>query len=156
MTLAFPTYHASSQAPYGGLSVSHGSQAKSLPMLTNVGALAARSLKEKVPGMIVRQTLRAVTKHQIQKQAGDHFGPLGQLAGNVYNFVSESADLRSWLLLPAYTAAMQMELPPGEQSVNLMAPGVSMSHKIDVKSRKTTLVRVVNTRSRLFIQTFEL
>lgn len=156
VTLAFPTYHASSQAPYGGLAVSHGSQSKSLPMLTNVGALAARSLKEKVPGMIVRQTLRAVTKHQIQKQAGDHFGPLGQLAGNVYNFVSESADLRSWLLLPAYTAAMQMELPPGEQSVNLMAPGVSMSHKVDVKPRKTTLVRVVNTRSRLFIQTFEL
>jgi len=156
VTLAFPTYHASSQAPYGGLSVSYNGQEKSLPLLTNVGALAARSLKEKVPGMIVRQTLRAVAKHQIQKQAGDHFGPLGQLAGNVYNFISENADLRSWLLLPAYTAAMQMELPPGEQSVNFMGPGVSMTHKIDVKSRKTTLVRVVNTRSRLFIQTYEL
>lgn len=156
VTLAFPMYHASSQAAYGGLSVSHSGTTKTVPLLTNVGALAARSLKEKVPSMIMRQTLRAIAKHQVQKQAGDQFGPLGMLAGNVYNFLSEGADLRSWLLLPAYTAGMQMELPAGTQSVDLRAPGVSMAQKIEVKARRTTLVRVVNTRSRLFIQTFEL
>lgn len=156
VTLAFPMYHASSQAAYGGLSVSYSGTTKTVPLLTNVGALAARSLKEKVPSMLVRQTLRAIAKHQIQKQAGDQFGPLGMLAGNVYNFISEGADLRSWLLLPAYTAGMQMELPAGTQSVNLVAPGVSLAQTIEVKARRTTLVRVVNTRSRLFIQTFEL
>lgn len=158
VTIAFPFYHASSVSPYGGLAVAdaQGKPVAQAVVLTNFGALAARALKEKVPGMLVRQTARALVKHQIQKQAGDSFGPLGQIAGNIYNFASESADRRSWLMLPAYAAGTRLELPEGDQVLKLSAPGVAYDQAIKVRARKTTILRIVNTRSHLIPQVFEL
>lgn len=156
VTIAFPFYHASSVQPYGGLTVTAGADTRQAVMLTNVGALAARSLKEKVPGMLVRQTARAVAKHQLQKQAGQSMGLVGQLGGSIYSMLSESADRRSWLMLPAYTAATRLELPEGQQTLSLQAPGVAYDQAVPVRARKTTILRLINTRSRLVPQVFEL
>jgi hypothetical protein len=47
--------------------------------------------------MLVRQTLRAQTKHKMQQQANDQGGAILGLLVGAYNIISENADLRSWL-----------------------------------------------------------
>lgn len=156
ITIAFPFYHASAAVPFGGLKVAAGNvQADAVP-LVSVAALAARSLKEKVPGMMVRQVGRAFAKHELQKQVGDQLGPFGQLAGNLYNLASESADRRSWLMLPAHAGAARLDLPVGLQKLDLSAPGVQTVQEVRVNPRRITLLRLINTRSGLFQQVVEL
>ena len=67
----------------------------------------------------------------------------------VYNLVSERADLRSWLSLPAYGMAAELMLPAGEQVVVLSAPGASASVTVPVKAGGITLVRAVHVGSML-------
>ena len=122
-------------------------QAASTEVLVRLNATAARALKDRIPGMLVRQTLRAAAKYEAQKQANDNMGLLGALSTQIYNLVSERADLRSWLTLPAYGMATRMELPAGEQVIMLSASGGSASVTVPVRAGGVTLVRVVDVGS---------
>ena len=94
--------------------------------------------------MLVRQTLRAATKYEAQKQANENLGLLGAITTQVYNLVSERADLRSWLSLPAYGMAAEIMLPAGEQTIVVSAPGASASVTVPVRPGGITLVRAVH------------
>jgi hypothetical protein len=97
--------------------------------------------------MLVRQTLRATAKYQAQKTANDNFGLAGALFTQIYNLVSERADLRSWLSLPAYGMAAEVTLPAGEQSVQLSGPGGGATLTVPVRGGGVTIVRVVTAGS---------
>ncbi|MGB1203673.1 MAG: hypothetical protein ACPG75_08905, partial [Alloalcanivorax venustensis] len=118
-------------------------------VLTDVGGLAARHLREQLPGMLVRQTLRATTKYNLQKKANDDFGPVGAILTQIFNVVSEQADLRSWLSLPAYAQATRLMLPPGEHRLQLSTPGGGASLTVPVVEQGVTVIHVVATPGRL-------
>lgn len=114
-------------------------------VLTETGRLAARNLRDRVLGRVVRQVVRAYSKYRLQKQAGQIAGPIGQFAANVYNLVSEQADLRSWQLLPATAQVAGLDLEPETDAIRvlqggrmleipvlLQADGVHVVHVIDV------------------------
>ena len=113
--------------------------------------MAARALRDGVPGMLARQTLRATAKYEAQKRANDDLGLFGAFATQIYNLVSESADLRSWLTLPAYAQLARLELPPGDQALTLWGTGGSATVEIPVTRGGITLVRVIDTGQRLHI-----
>ena len=144
-SVAFPTYQATDLVPPQPLQVRGGDSASSrTEVLARVNAMAARTLKDRIPGMLVRQTLRAATKYEAQKQANENLGLLGAITTQVYNLVSERADLRSWLSLPAYGMAAEIMLPAGEQTIVLSAPGASASVTVPVRPGGITLVRAVH------------
>lgn len=146
-SVAFPTYRPEDfQAP-SALKVVAGDQVVATEVLVDVGATAARALKEEVPGMLARQTLRAATKYSAQKQANDNLGLFGALVTQVYNLVSERADLRSWLTLPAHGLATRLELPAGVHVLQLSGSGADASVAVPVRAGGVTLVRVVDTGS---------
>lgn len=144
-SVAFPTYQPTDMVPAQALQVRGGDSASTrTEVLAQVNAMAARTLKDRVPSMLVRQTLRAAAKYEAQKQANENMGLLGAVTTQVYNLVSERADLRSWLSLPAYGMAAELMLPAGEQVIVLSAPGASASVTVPVKAGGITLVRAVH------------
>ena len=144
-SVAFPTYQPQDLTPAQVLQVRGGDSASTrTEVLAQVNAMAARTLKDRIPGMLVRQTLRAATKYEAQKQANENLGLLGAITTQVYNLVSERADLRSWLSLPAYGMAAELMLPAGEQAIVLSTPGASASVTVPVKPGGITLVRAVH------------
>ncbi len=124
--------------------------------VANVGAMAVKDLKEQIPQLLVRQTLRGITKYQLQKQSGDHLGLAGSLVASIYNMVSESADRRSWLTLPNSAQVLRFNLPEGQRELTLSAGQAQRSVKLDVKPQKTTLLRVVHVNNQLIPQIFTL
>jgi hypothetical protein len=92
--------------------------------------------------MLVRQTLRATAKYNLQKKANDDFGPLGAFATQLYNLVSEQADRRSWLTLPAYAQATRFSLPQGEHTLVLSTPGGNATLTVPVVNRGLTVIHV--------------
>ena len=147
--VAFPTYSAADKPRPAPLTMAVDDTTARTEVLTDVGGLAARHLREQLPGMLVRQTLRATTKYNLQKKANDDFGPVGAILTQIFNVVSEQADLRSWLSLPAYAQATRLMLPPGEHRLELSTPGGGASLTVPVVEQGVTVIHVVATPGRL-------
>lgn len=143
--VAFPVYEVADQVPPVPLFAQGEQEAARTEVLVRINGAAAKALKDQVPSMLVRQTLRAAAKYEAQKQANENLGLLGALSTQIYNLVSERADLRSWLTLPAYGMAARMELPAGTQVIKLSASGGSASVEVPVRAGGVTLLRVIET-----------
>ncbi len=150
-SVAFPTYALADKPMPNTLRVldSASQPLGETQVLADVGALAAKDLKERMPGMLVRQTLRATAKYNLQKQANDNFGLLGSLSTQIYNLVSEQADQRSWLTLPAYAQATRFALAPGEHSLVLSTPQGNATLTVPVVDRGLTVIHAVAVPGRL-------
>jgi uncharacterized protein len=156
VSVAFPIYNSPWQVPEG-LSVSAGdSTLGATESIVNVHALAVKSLKEHLPAMLVRQTLRAGAKYAMQKEANDRGGALAGITTQIYNIVSEQADRRSWLTLPRDAQILRSALPSGEHMLTLSAGVQQQTTSVTVQASKITLLHVVNSGSRLIVHSYTL
>ncbi|MEN9492529.1 MAG: hypothetical protein RJA63_2978 [Pseudomonadota bacterium] len=94
--------------------------------ITSIDAMSRRALRDDLPGIIVRTTIRAIAKGATQKElskAGGWAGLAGGLLGAVATAVTEKADERVWRTLPARIAIGRAVLPAGQHTLTLPAPG---------------------------------
>ncbi len=160
-SIALPTY-AEVPSPTAPVRVALDGQAlASTAPICNVGALAARALAEQMPGILARQVARAVAKAVAAKAAHDQGGNGGEWAGlavTLYNVLSEQADLRSWLTLPAHVQVLGAWVDPGNRRVELTAPGggTRWSGDVTLQAGRTTIVYVTRmdlaVYSHVFVQ----
>jgi len=138
--LVFPTYF-NPQKNYRALVVGlYGQRLGETQTIVNVSALAAKALKEQLPGMMVRQGLRAMAREQLKSQQGDNLVSalvgLGQLLLN-------RADLRSWLTLPAEVQMMHSIVDSGQQTLILKDGIHNAEININILPGRTTVVHVI-------------
>lgn len=158
ITLAFPYYETDFWPVSQTLRVMGGefNEFGTTKELVDVSALAVKDLKEQIPQLLVRQALRGFAKYQLQKQSADHLGFAGQLAANLYNVVSESADRRSWLTLPHSAQVMRFNVDAGDQTLNLATTTTQAKINISVPENRTIFIRVVGVNNQLIPQVFTL
>jgi uncharacterized protein len=96
------------------------SREAALHTVVNVDAMAKRELKDRMPGIILRSTIRATLKAVAQKEVQERDALFG-LALMLVNVVSESADERMWRLLPSSTLLARTSLDYGEHTVTIGA-----------------------------------
>jgi len=89
-----------------------------LTQLNSTTAMSRRALRDDMPGIILRTTVRAVTRGVAQKQINDT-NPLAGLAVGLTSAVLEGADTRTWRTLPDYTQVVRLRLKKGEHQVTL-------------------------------------
>ena len=102
----------------GAVSVAGASGATPASPAVNVRSLAARDLKEQLPGIITRNITRAAVQAGAQaavNASGNNYAKIAVFVGNAVVSALRSADTRSWRTLPA---SQQVWCDPG------MAPGV--------------------------------
>lgn len=107
--------------------------------LVDTDALAARALREQMPGILVRTTLRAIAKQTLQRELNERSPGLGAIS-TVYSLLSEQPDLRAWTNLPAQVLLQRLSLPAGAQRVDI--PGMP-SLLVDVPAGRRVLLHVV-------------
>jgi hypothetical protein len=157
LSIAFPYYTSSNWPSANTLTIYHNHQNLGQPQqVANVGAMAVKALKEKVPGMVVRQVLRAKAKYETNQAAARNAGLIGSLVATIYNVVSEQADLRSWLTLPNNAQVLRTPLTPGEQNIELSVNGMSQTVSVNMRGGKTTILRIIQVNNRLYYETFNL
>ena len=152
--IALPMYVEMPPPPVPASVALGGQPLASTAPICNVGALAARALAEQMPGILTRQVARVVAKTVAAKAAKDELGEWGGLAMALYNVLSEQADLRSWLTLPAHVQILSAWVDPGTPVAALSAPGAGAfwSGAVTLKAGKTTLVYVTRIDSAVFSQ----
>ncbi|WP_417695326.1 COG3014 family protein [Pseudomonas sp.] len=89
-----------------------------LTQLNSTTAMSRRALRDDMPGIILRTTVRAITRGVAQKQINET-NPLAGLAVGLTSAVLEGADTRTWRTLPDYTQVVRLRLKKGEHQVTL-------------------------------------
>lgn len=158
ITVAFPYYDPSTWPKSATLSVSDDlfNDFGETDPLVQFGALAVKNLKEQLSALITRQILRGIAKNELQAQSGQQMGGAAQLIANIYNIVSERADLRSWLTIPNTGQALRMNLKAGKRELTLRAPNTMEKLALEIKAGRTVFVRVIHVDNRLITQVFPL
>lgn len=152
IAVAFPIYNAGWSPPARLTIRDSGAVLGETEPICDVRALAIRALKEKVPAMTLRQILRAGAKAATTVKMKKDLGPFGELTSTLWNFVSENADLRSWLTLPESAQIFRAPLPPGPHRLVLTHERLSAPVLVDVDVRKMgkTILRVVRIGNRFY------
>ncbi len=113
---------------------------KALPVypVTSVDAMARRALKDDMPGIVLRGTIRAITKSVAQKQAGDRNAIAGLLV-TIAAVVTEGADERVWRTLPSHILIGRTTLPWGKYTIGVSGPFGVKSVEANVMGRHTVI-----------------
>ena len=129
--MAFPKYR---NRPYAvSYSRIHAYDAKgaliseNTELVQDIGKIATENLKRRRLRFIAKSAARATSKYLIAKKQEESIKKKNNnvMAGwfnffaNLYNIVSEQADLRSWQTLPDQIRMARLLLPPGEYTLVL-------------------------------------
>ena len=127
-----------------------------LALLTSVDVMARRALADEMPGIIVRSSVRAITKGVAQKAVDKTTANLGMaglfvsLATKVVSISSEVADERGWRTLPGFYSVGRVKLPEGTNTVTIQTPAGVKTLDFQV-SGKYAVISLRTTGSSLYL-----
>ncbi|MFW3896386.1 COG3014 family protein [Pseudomonas bharatica] len=93
-------------------------KALNLTALNSTSAMSRRALRDDMPGIILRTTVRAVTRGVAQKQINET-NPMAGLVMGIASTITEGADTRTWRTLPNDTLVTRVRLRQGEHQLSL-------------------------------------
>lgn len=143
-TLSFPVVKADNSTPFF-TQVGVDGQPVNLTALNSTSAMSRRALRDDMPGILVRTTVRAISRGVAQKKLNE-VNPLAGLALGIASAVTEGADTRTWRTLPDSTLVARMRLKPGDHQVVLPSSlgGTHVQLKIDRPYQVVTLRAIGN------------
>lgn len=106
--------------------------------VTNIDAMARRALKDDMPGIVLRGTIRAIAKTVAQKQAADRDSIAGLLV-TLAAVVTESADERVWRTLPSQILIGRAAVPMGRHNIGISGPFGVRNVAVDVAGKHTLI-----------------
>ena len=124
----FPIYNAPACPPSPIAIEAGGTLAAQCVPVVNVQALAYRDLKDRVPGIALRNVTRAAVKIAAQQVAnhvdtGNAYANLaimlGVLAYNTTSTVISEADTRAWQTVPEHVQLARFALPAGKNALTV-------------------------------------
>lgn len=132
--VSFPTLQTSNNPEVQQVTVN--GTALILSPISNLDLMAKRTLRDEMPGIILRGVVRATAKSLLQKEMNDRAGPLAGLLTAVATNVSESADERGWRSLPAQITIARATLPQGKHRLSITGShGQHLETEITIGSR---------------------
>jgi len=121
-------YYETRPTPVDGARVTAGGTSASAEVAEDIRAIALQDLETKMPAITARALARAVLKAQMAKAARENARQQNQnnagaavaaMAVEIAGLVTERADTRSWLTLPARIHLARLPLPPGTYTVKV-------------------------------------
>jgi hypothetical protein len=141
--VSFPVVALTPRFPRPGLSVDDG---KALPLasITSVDLMARRRLKDDMPAIMLRSTVRATTSATMQYQAqrsSDRNNAAGVVAAlvTIGSVLVASADDRTWRTLPSEISIARARIPAGVHSVTVQTPQGPRTTRVELTGRHAVI-----------------
>jgi len=96
---------------------------------TNLGNIAATSLKKRTATLIARHSIRTSTKEVIAKKIGEK-SHIAETIFRAISLLSEQADTREWQSLPGSLTMIKLILQPGFHNISLSLGNTSKNLEI--------------------------
>lgn len=91
--------------------------------LESVSRIAIENLEDRLAWLATKSTTQTFLKRELTKSLASDYGVGGQIAGDLFGFFSQQADLRAWQTLPDTWQACRVFLAPGVHELEIGAPG---------------------------------
>ncbi len=117
-----------------------GQETHKLTEVTSFDSMARRALRDNLPSIIVRSTIRAAAKGAMQHAASQSDSPIALIVAIAAGVVTESADERIWRSLPANVAIARAALPPGRHKAELITSTGAREVEFDVQGPYSIVV----------------
>lgn len=131
------------------VSVHNGTANSAAFAALDVRSLAARDLKDQLPGIIVRNITRAAAQAGAQASvnaAGNQYAQIAVFAGNMIVSAIRRADTRSWITLPAVQHVWcDDDMAAGSYELSVVVNGNAIPVKVTLAPGETRLVWVAKT-----------
>jgi len=143
--ISFPVITPSAWAPRPNALAVEGAGPVALAPITSVDLMARRRLKDDMPSIMLRASVRAaasaVAQVQTQRSAdrGNNAAGLAAMIVTLGSVLMSGADDRTWRTLPADISLARARLPAGVHSVTIQTPQGPRSARIDVKGRHAVI-----------------
>jgi hypothetical protein len=127
--MAVPGYVDRPQ-PVAALRLIEGASGQSVrtDLVESVSKVARENLEDRLGWIALKSVARGAAKVVLTKQLEDEYDVAGRIAGDLFTFISERADVRAWLTLPDSYQACRMFVPPGVHGFTLEAIGGESVH----------------------------
>ncbi|QSX33067.1 hypothetical protein JYB87_15230 [Shewanella avicenniae] len=142
MSIALPSYQGlPSLTPLPQVNL--GDNSMPFAELSNISSIAAAELSAELPSIYWRQAARLATKTSMvnQTERDTPASLLGNVLLQAYNVLTEQADLRSWLTLPAQVDLLDNFIQQGQYQLHYGA----QQQTVSVVAGQTTLVWIIDT-----------
>lgn len=154
--MAVPGYAERSQPVSALRLVEVGSgQSVRTDLIESVSKVARENLEDRLLWVATKSVARGLLKRELTKKLEKEYDTAGRIAGDLFTFLTERADLRSWLTLPDSYQACRMFVPPGRHGLTLEAIGgeaLSLG-TFDLEPGETMIVFARTLGPRLFAHT---
>ncbi|TLP54441.1 MULTISPECIES: COG3014 family protein [Pseudomonas] len=117
-----------------------------LTSLNSTSAMSRRALRDDMPGIILRTSVRGISRGVAQHNL-NKANPMAGLVVGLASAVVEGADTRTWRTLPDQTQVARLRLAPGEHQLSLPSNlgGTPVKVKID-RPYQVVSLRVIGNR----------
>lgn len=110
--------------------------------VADLNAIAYNCLEDRRGRLLLKGAARLLAKGQLTEQAYQNFGVLGGIAANIVTAATETADTRSWTLLPEAFYVSKVILPVGEHALKFKSNGKTVDIvKVKVKKGQFSILR---------------
>lgn len=110
--------------------------------VANMNGIAHHCLEDRRGRLILKSAARLLVKGKLVDEAYKNFGPLGGIAANIFAAATETADTRSWTLLPQAFYITRTRLSPGKHDIEIKTAGrISEMLSVDVKEGDVAILR---------------
>jgi len=115
-----------------------------------IQSLAYRDLKDKIPGVVVRNVARAVTKvaaQQVANNQNDDLVRFGMMAISAASSLATTADTRAWYSLPMVAQLYRGSLSAGTHTLQCRNPatGTILTIPVTLAEGETRLIWIADT-----------
>lgn len=113
-------------------------------------SLAYHDLKDKIPGVVVRNVTRAITKvatQQVANNQNDDLMRFGMMAINAASSIASTSDTRAWYSIPMVTHLYRGSLSAGTHTLQCRnsATGTMLTVPVTVADGETRLIWIADT-----------
>lgn len=120
----------------------------------DVGRIAEENLSDRIAYVTGKSVARGVAKRELTQRLDEELGIAGAVAGELFSFFSERADLRCWTTLPNSWHGARLFVPPGQHEVVLAALGGERAGlgTYELEAGETMFVIARSVHSRLYTE----
>jgi hypothetical protein len=150
ISIDFPFYSDSAYVPSSLTITENGTEVGVAEPAVYLQSLAYRDLKEKMPGIVVRNVTRAVTKvaaQQVVNNQNDDLMKIGMMAFNAVSSLAATADTRAWYSIPMATQLYRGPISAGTHILTCRGSlsGTTLAIPVTVSAGETRLVWIADT-----------
>jgi hypothetical protein len=146
----FPVYNDSAYTPVPLAISNSGTELGVTEPAVYLQSLAYRDLKDKIPGVVVRNVTRAITKVAMQQAANnqnDDLVKIGMMAINAASSLATTADTRAWYSIPMVTHLYRGSISSGAHTLECRSSvsGATLKIPVTVSEGETRLIWIADT-----------